>query len=134
MAKPRSISMSITIKAKPADVFNALTDSKSILRWSGQRAKVEATIGGKFEMFDGWVKGKVLAYQAGKILSYTWHPTDWSKETEPSIVKYKFSASGRNTKVLLTQSGFPNETSRKEHHRGWSKHVFDPLKEFFESQ
>lgn len=134
MAKSRPISMKVTVNAKPAEVFKALTDSRSIFRWSGQRAKVERTIGGAFEMFDGWVKGKVLAYQAGKVLSYTWHPIDWSKETEPSIVKYKFSASGNSTKVLLTHTGLPDETSRKEHQGGWKEHVFDPLKQFFESE
>lgn len=126
--------MTVTVNAKPAEVFKALTDSRSILQWSGQRAKVEATIGGKFEMFDGWVKGKVLAYQAGKTLSYTWHTADWSKETESSIVKYKFSASGKKTKVVLKHTGFPDESARNEHHAGWTQHVFDPLKQFFESE
>lgn len=126
--------MTITLKAKPAEVFQALTDSKEIQEWSGQRGKVEAKIGGKFEMFDGWVKGKVLAYQKGKSLSYTWVPEDWAKETVASIVRYSFSQTKSGTKVVLRHSGFPDEQQKKEHHGGWTEHVFDPLKGFFESR
>lgn len=134
MAKSHSILMNVTFKAKPAEVFDALTDSKSILRWSGQRGKVEAKIGGKFEMFDGWVRGKVLAYQQGKALAYTWHPDDWNTEAEPSIVRYSFSPTKSGTKVVLKHSGFPDERAKKEHHGGWTEHVFKPLKGFFESR
>jgi glutathione S-transferase len=126
--------MSVSIKAKPSEVFHALTDSKTILQWSGQRGKAEAKIGGKFEMFDGWVKGKVLAFQKAKKLSYTWHPDDWDEKAEASIVRYTFSATKNGTKIILKHSGFPDLQSRKEHHGGWTKHVFEPLKGFFESR
>lgn len=134
MSKTHSISMSVTLNAKPGEVFDALTDSRSILKWSGRRGKVEAKIGGKFEMFDGWVKGKVLAYQKGKILSCTWHPSDWSSDAEPSIVKYTLSATKSGTRVSLKHSGFPDEQTKKEHHGGWTGYVFEPLKGFFESR
>ena len=134
MAKSGSIKMAVILKAKPSEVFKALTNSRSILKWSGQRGKVEATIGGTFQMFDGWVKGKVLAYQNGKTLTYTWHPSDWSKETKSSIVTFKFTASGKNTKVLLTHNGFPDDATMKEHRAGWTEHVFDPLREFLDTE
>ena len=126
--------MHVTLNAKPADVFKALTDPRRILQWSGQRGKVEAKIGGKFELFDGWVKGKVLAYQKGKTLSYTWHPDEWEKDVEPSIVRFLFFPTKSGTKIVLKHSGLPDEQARKEHHGGWTEHVIDPLKGFFESR
>ncbi len=134
MAISRPISMSVTIKAKPAQVFDALTDSEMISKWSGQKGTVESKIGGKFEMFDGWVQGKVLAFQTGKTLSYTWHTADWDEKTMPSIVKYTFSKTKTGTKLSLKHSGLPDEKSRKEHHGGWTEHVFNPLKQFFGSK
>ena len=91
-------------------------------------------LGGKFEMFDGWARGKVLAYQKGKTLSYTWHTADWDAETRPSIVKYTFAVAKSGTRVSLKHSGLPDEKSRKEHHGGWTDHVIDPLKQFFSSR
>ncbi|HEY6951124.1 MAG TPA: SRPBCC domain-containing protein [Bacteroidota bacterium] len=126
--------MNVTLNASPSEVFDALTNAKSILEWSGQRGKVEPTIGGKFEMFDGWVRGKVLAYQKGKTLSYTWLPDDWDAASEPSIVRYSFSPAKSGTKVSLTHSGFPDKNAKLEHEEGWKEHVFEPLKGFFGSQ
>ncbi len=133
MKKAKAISLTVTVPADPGDVFNALTDSKIISRWSGQEGTVEPKIGGKFEMFDGWVKGKVLAYQSGKTLSYTWHTAEWDKEIEPSIVSFAFSKAKSGTKITLKHKGLPNEKERREHNGGWKEHVFDPLKEFFGS-
>jgi uncharacterized protein YndB with AHSA1/START domain len=125
---------SCTIAAPPNKVFDALTDPNSIVQWSGgQKGKVEPTIGGKFEFFDGWVKGTVLAYERGKRLGYTWLPNDWPAETKPSVVVYTFAKSGKGTKVSLTHSGFPNATEMKNHKSGWTEYVFDPLKKHFAS-
>ena len=133
MSKKPSISMNVTIKAAPEDIFAALTNSKIILEWCGQKGNVEAKIGGKFEMFDGWVKGKVLAYEPGRSLAYTWHPAEWQKEWDASIVTYALTKTKSGTKISLKHSGFPNEQEMKSHHSGWDKHVFEPLKEFFKA-
>ncbi|HTP13596.1 MAG TPA: SRPBCC domain-containing protein [Bacteroidota bacterium] len=134
MAKAKPISMTATVKATPSEVFTALTDSKTIHRWSGQKGTVQPKIGGKFEFFDGWVKGKVLAYEKGKTVSYTWHTADMKNEVEPSIVRFTLSSSKWGTKISLKHSGLPDEKSRKEHQGGWTEFVFDPLKEFFGPQ
>jgi glutathione S-transferase len=134
MANARPISMNTSMSAAPSEVFDALTDSRKIRQWSGQRGKVEAKIGGTFEMFDGWVKGKVLSYHKGKTISYTWHAADWDKEVNPSIVRLTLLPSKTGTKVSLKHSGLPDEKSRKEHIGGWTEFVFDPLKEFFGSK
>ena len=133
MSKKPSISMNVTIKAAPGEVFAALTNSKVILEWCGQKGNVEPKIGGKFEMFDGWVKGKVLAYEPGRSLAYTWHPAEWQKEWDASIVTYALTKTKSGTKISLKHSGFPNEQEMKSHHSGWDKHVFEPLKEFFKA-
>ena len=134
MPRVRPISMVIKIPAQPDDVFKALTDSKTIAKWSGQKGKVEAAVGGKIEMFGGWVKGHVLAFQKGKILSYTWHTVDWDKSAKPSIVKYTLTSTATGTRVSLKHSGLPDEKNRKEHKAGWTEFVFDPLKSFFGPQ
>ena len=126
-----SIKISITVKASPAELFTALANAKHILQWSGQKGKVEPRVGGAFEMFDGWVKGNVLAYQIGKALAYTWLPGDWPDGMRPSIVRYKFVATSRGTKVTMTHSGFPSRKEMLSHKAGWSEHVFDPLRTYF---
>ncbi len=134
MAQAHSLSMTVTLHAEPARVFRALTNAKAIRQWSGQAGNVAARIGGKFEMFDGWVRGRVLAYQEGKALAYTWLPDDWSGGAKPSIVRFAFSRTKSGTRIVLKHSGFPDRQQKKEHQDGWTEHVFDPLKEYFASR
>jgi uncharacterized protein YndB with AHSA1/START domain len=129
--KSLRLKMATTIAAKPDAVFAALTDAKAIGQWSGQKGKVATKIGGAFEMFDGWVKGKVLEYKPGKCLAYTWHTEDWTADTQDSIVRYTFSPAKEGTRIVLEHSNFPNESEMKSHKSGWKEHVFDPLKEHF---
>jgi uncharacterized protein YndB with AHSA1/START domain len=129
--KSRSIKLSVSVQAKPEDVFDALTDADKIAEWSGQKGRVASRIGGKFEMFDGWVKGKVTEFKPGKSLAYTWHTEDWTTDTESSIVRYTFAPVPTGTKITLEHSNFPNESEMKSHKNGWKEHVFNPLKKYF---
>jgi uncharacterized protein YndB with AHSA1/START domain len=132
--KTPSIEMHVTLKETPAAVFAALTESRIISKWSGQKGSVAPKVGGKFEMFDGWVSGKVLAFKPGVKLAYTWLPTDWPEHTEASTVKYEFETARGGTRITLTHTGFPNAQQMKEHEAGWTENVFDPLKEYFEAK
>ncbi len=128
--RPRSIRITVTVPAAPHEVFAALTDGKSISRWSEQKGKVERKVGGKFEMFDGWVKGTVLEYKPAQALAYTWQPSNWDG-TVKSIVKFRFAPTKSGTRITITHTGFPSERERRNHHAGWLQYVFDPLKGYF---
>ncbi|MEK7570287.1 MAG: SRPBCC domain-containing protein [Patescibacteria group bacterium] len=124
-----SFTLTHTFQATPAEVFEALTSSKALAEWSGE-GSVSKKVGGAFNMFDGWVEGKVLAYKPGKELAYTWKTTEWPKEWEPSEVRYIFTATKTGTKVTLTHTNLPNVKEAKDHKSGWAEHVFEPLAAF----
>ncbi len=123
--------MSASFDAAPDQVFHALTDPKLIRTWSGQSGKVELKKNGKMELFDGWVKGKVLKYSRGKVLEYTWLTEEWGSHIEESVVKFSFSPTSKGTKVSLRHVHLPNAREAQSHKGGWKEFVFDPLKEFF---
>lgn len=132
--KPLTIKVSTTLKASPNDIFDAVTNASQMLKWSGQKGVVQQKVGGKFEMFDGWVKGSVLGFERGKLLIVTWKPAEWSKDDSPSIVTYTFNESKAGTKVSVTQTGFPNPKEAQSHKDGWSKFVFEPLNKYLLQQ
>jgi uncharacterized protein YndB with AHSA1/START domain len=115
-------------------VFTALTNPRQIAAWSGQKGKIQPAIGGKMELFDGWVKGIVLAYESGKRLSFTWKPSEWAKEKQASIVTCLFTSTKTGTKLTLKHSGFPNDSELHSHKDGWTEFVFDPLKMYLTSK
>ncbi len=126
-----SIEMTFHVNAAPDEVFELLTDQEKVALWGGGKALVEPKVGGKFEMFDGWVKGEVLDFVPGKSLSYTWRPDDFKKEWEDSVVSYVLSpATDGGTEVKLEHHKLPNLKETKNHESGWEDYVFGPINEF----
>lgn len=132
--KANSFAISASFPFSSEVVFTALTNARQIAEWSGQSGKVQSTIGGKIELFNGWVKGIVLAYESGKRLSFTWKPSEWTKDKQTSIVTCLFKPTKTGTKLTLKHSGFPNYSELQSHKEGWIEFVFDPLKMYLISE
>jgi len=126
--KAKSFTISTSFPFSSEAVFTAFTNARQIAAWSGQGGKIQPTIGGKIELFDGWIKGIVLAYEPGKRLSFTWKPSEWAKENQASIVTCHFKPIKTGTELTLKHSGFPNDSELQSHKKGWTEFVFNPLK------
>ncbi len=136
IAKPKTFSVSVTyvLYGTPAKVFAALTDEGIIGQWSEGGGKVAHKVDGDVEMFGGWVKGKVLEFDArSRKLSYTWKPKEWDAKTPPSVVEFIFKPHAAGTEVTVTHSGFTSQTEANNHKTGWTDYVFEPLNDYFAS-
>ena len=123
------LALEFILSGKPARVMELLTDPGLIRKWSGGAAVLENKVGGRFEMFDGWVTGNVL--KTGKNeLAYTWKTSDWPEETKPTEVHYLLKEDEAGTKVILHHTGFPTEDEMKSHKSGWTDFFFDPMEDF----
>ena len=123
------LALEFILSGKPARVMELLTDPVLIRKWSGGAAILENKVGGRFEMFDGWVKGTVL--KTGKNeLAYTWKTSEWLEETKPTEVHYLLKEDEAGTKVILHHTGFPDEEEMKSHKSGWTDFFFDPMEDF----
>jgi uncharacterized protein YndB with AHSA1/START domain len=123
------LSLEFILSGKPKRVMELLTDSVLIRKWSGGVAVLENKVGGRFEMFDGWVTGEVVK-TGGYELAYTWKTSDWPEDTRPTEVHYLLKEDEAGTKVILHHTGFPNEDEMKSHKSGWTDFFFDPLEDF----
>ncbi len=123
------LSLEFTLSGKPTRVMQLLTDPVLIRKWSGGDGVLEKKVGGRFEMFDGWVYGEVLKITDNE-LSYTWKTTDWPEDTKPTEVHYLLKADEAGTRVILKHTGFPNEDEMKSHKSGWTDFFFDPMEDF----
>ena len=123
------LALEFILSGKPARVMELLTDPVLIRKWSGSEAVLENKVGGRVEMFDGWVMGEVLKTNKNE-LAYTWKTTDWPEETKPTEVHYLLKENEAGTKVILHHTGFPNEDEMKSHKSGWTDFFFDPMEDF----
>ena len=123
------LSLEFILSGKPERVMQLLTDPALIRKWSGEDAILESKEGGRFEMFDGWVKGEVRKVGENELV-YTWKPADWAEEVAASEVHYLLKADEAGTKVIIKHTGFPDEKERDSHKAGWTDFFFDPMEDF----
>ncbi len=134
MAVSYTFKTTYIVYATPEQVFEALTDPGIIAAWGGGLSVVENQIDGHFELFDGWVKGKITEYKPGQDLGYTWKPEEWAKRIKPSVVSMKFKSHPAGTDVVLIHSDFPSQEEADKHGNGWIDYVFDPMNDYFVMQ
>jgi|SRR3989344_4352579 len=128
----KTIKQTYHIKAPIEKVWQALVDPKLVEAWSGSSAKMDGTVGTKFELWDGDVYGtnKEVANPpaGGKKLVQEWYGGDWDK---PSIATFTLAQEGDNTKVDLVHEDVPdNEASDIED--GWNRYYLGEIKKLLE--
>lgn len=115
-----TIEKTIELKAPPARVWRALSDSREFGEWfrvrfegpfvPGEAARGQVLYPGyehlQFEM-------RIKEMQPEKLFSYTWHPyaidpkADYSQET-PTLVEFTLQRTAGGTRLTVRESGFEN--------------------------
>jgi activator of HSP90 ATPase len=128
--KTRTIRQSVTIKATPHDVYEALMDSKKHSAFTGDKAVISREVGGKFSAFDGYAEGVNLELVPDKKIVQTWRASDWP-EGSSSKVTFALKAAAGGTQLTFIQTGIPEEFA-DDVSQGWQDYYWAPLKEMLE--
>ncbi|MGD1118051.1 MAG: SRPBCC family protein [Dehalococcoidales bacterium] len=126
----RTIKQSVTIKASPHDVYEALMDAKKHAKFTGGKATVSREVGGKFSVFDAYAKGVNVELVPDKKIVQSWRAEDWP-EGIYSQVTFSFKAAEGGTKLTFTQTGVPEEFA-DDIAQGWKDYYWGPMKEMLE--
>jgi uncharacterized protein YndB with AHSA1/START domain len=141
MNKELKFTTNLLIRAKPAEVWHALTDRETIKKYFfGTEAISDWKVGSPLIFKGEWEgkryqdKGNILAAEPGKRLQYNY----WSgfsgledREENYSLVTYELKSEGESTNLTLTQKGFASEEALAHADAGW-KMVLDNLKKLLE--
>lgn len=128
--KTMTIRQSVTIKAVPHEVYEALMDSKKYGAFTGGKAVISRAVGGKFSAFDGYAEGVNLELVPDKKIVQTWRASDWP-EGHYSRATFTFKAAAGGTQLTFMQSGVPAEFA-DDVSQGWRDYYWTPLKEMLE--
>jgi uncharacterized protein YndB with AHSA1/START domain len=133
-ADATTIVKEITIDARAAKVFAALTDPAQLPQWWGEEGKykvdrMESDLrpGGKWGAYgtssDGSafsVEGVYRIVDAPHLVEMTWKH-DWEESAEETVVRYDLTETNGTTLLRVTHSGFVSPKSRDEHAKGWEQ-------------
>jgi activator of HSP90 ATPase len=123
---PPAIHQEADIAAPPEQVYAALLDEKQFARLTGAPAKIEGGPGGAFSLFGGAISGRNIELVPASMVVQAWRVGNWAPGVY-SMVRFKLTANGRGTHVVLDQTGFP----ASDYHGlsiGWEPHYWMPLK------
>ena len=125
-----TIRQTVTIKAKPEDVYDALMDSKEHAEFTGSPASISNKVGGKFTAWDGYIFGKNLELARGKKIVQEWSTTEWPEGYPPSRLEITLAPGTGGTQLKMLHTNVPTK-QRDEYAEGWRSYYWEPLKAHF---
>lgn len=111
----RAIVVERTVTGTPTDVWAMWTREEELRRWLGNDCRVDARVGGAFEIYFLDEPGKrgsegcrFLALLAPRMLSFTWNaPPPLKTRRDLTSVVVELEAVEAGTRVRLTHTGWP---------------------------
>ena len=128
--KTKTIRQTITFKASPHDVYEALMDSRKHSEFTGGKAVISRKIGGKFTAYDGYAEGTNLELVKDKKIVQKWRADDWP-EGHYSTVTFELKKVEVGTKLKFKQTGVP-EDQYGQIGDGWVEFYWDNMKKMLE--
>ena len=126
----KNIKQTVTIKATPHEIYEALMDSRKHSKFTEGKASISRKVGGKFSISDGYIEGTNLELVPDEKIVQTWRASDW-QEGHYSKVTFKLSKVEKGTRLDFTQTGVP-EDQYEDISQGWKDYYWGPMKEFLE--
>ena len=126
----KTIKQTVTIKASPHQVYEALMDSKQHSRFTGGKASISRKVGGKFTAYDGYAKGINLELVPDEKIVQSWRAEDWPAGHE-SRVTFAIKEVNGGSRLTFTQSGVPVD-QYEDVSQGWRDYYWTPMKELLE--
>lgn len=133
-SKTRDLRLSVVLRAKPENVYRALTSARELCRWWLAGAETDARNAGRFRMV--WPKarkggdlpralgekeGFFVDLEPGKKVAWMWKSA--ARNGAPPLSSFFIEAKGRGCEATLLHSGFSAkaaaERSFQAYARGW---------------
>jgi len=125
-----TIQQTYEMNATPEEVFDALVNPEVIQDWSGDEAKMNDQVGGKFSLWGGQMFGINTEVVKNKKLVQDWGYDQWDILTK---VTFTIKANGNKTTVDLLHENVP-EKSLKSITEGWNTYYLGAMQEMFEEK
>lgn len=123
----KNIKRYYTLKAAPADVYNALTNSRMLEIWTGEEVVMSAEAGTEFSLWNGSISGLNLEFDQNRKIVQQWFFGDQEND---SIVTIKLHPDKKGTSVELNHTNIPDE-AYENISDGWDEDYFGALRELF---
>ena len=126
----KSIEHVRTFAATPAQVFEALMDSKKHAAFTGEPADIKREIGQKFSAYGGKVEGINLDIVPNERIVQAWRPANFPPGVF-TIATFALEPDGKGTKLTFTQHAVPDD-AYAHLNGGWEERYWKLMKAYLE--
>lgn len=116
------------IDATPMEVYTYLTDGEAFAAGTGMAARLQATEGSEFALFNGRIEGRQIELSPGERVVQAWrfgdaHPDTWAPGLY-SIVRFTLAADGARTRLVIDHDALPAQ---------WQEHLAGGYPTFYQA-
>ena len=127
------IKLSAIFPVTAKKLYDSWLSSSAHSDFTGGKAIIDGRVGGKFKVWDGYIRGSTLILQPYGRIVQTWRTTEFPESAPDSRLEILFEKHNGGTKITLIHTQLPNGQERK-YEKGWKEHYFKPMKKFFKSK
>jgi activator of HSP90 ATPase len=125
--------LTVTLPARPEEIFLDWLSSQGHEALTGSPASVDASVGGKFSAWDGYIFGTTLEMEAPHRIVQAWRTTEFPEGAPDSRVEILLEAVKGGTRLTLTHTNMP-ASQVDSYRQGWYDYYFTPMEEYFENR
>ncbi len=126
----KNIRQTVTIKATPHEIYEAIMDAKKHARFTDSDVKMSRKVGGKFSIWGGEMTGVNLELVPDEKIVQSWRYSNWP-EGHYSKITFSLKEVESGTRLTFTQTGVPAEFY-DDIAQGWKDYYWTPMKEMLE--
>ena len=119
-----------TLPAPPDRVYEAWLDPDEHAAFTGGVAAIEATAGGAFTAWDGYIRGTTLELDPARRIVQSWRTTDFTDDDGDSRVTVTLEPDGGGTRLTLAHTDIP-EGQGERYAQGWRDYYFESMADYF---
>lgn len=125
------IERELHVRAPVERVWQVLTEPGYVARWFGSKAEIDLRPGGAAVF--GWDEygdghARVERVEAPHVFAFRWmraHDVPFDLAGTSTLVEFTLATDGDGTRLRLVESGFTDDTHRKENSGGWDAELAD---------
>jgi activator of HSP90 ATPase len=130
MSRAATIMQRVVVSAAPADVYDALTNARTLSAVTGSPATGSARVGAAFTAWDGYITGVNRRLVKGKTIVQDWRTTEWPEGAGDSRLEITLLKVKGGTEIHMVHSNVPAGQARA-YRQGWVDYYWKPLKAYF---
>ena len=131
MSETYEYMLTYTFSCSAKMIYYAWLSSEGHTAMTSAIAHVDPRVGGRFDVYDGYISGKTLELEPPHKIVQSWRTAQFTDQHEDSIIEVILDESGGQTVLTLTHKNVPIDQTSSEQ-GGWEKHYFQRMKQRFE--